>query len=317
MAPLPAWLHTPPPALGIHLDAHRVTAVLADRHTGTPVIRAVGSSPLPAGALVPSLTSANVIDRQACVGAVREAVEAVGGRHKRVALAVPDTAAKVSLLTFEQVPASLRDFDQLIRLQLRKTMPFPVEQAQVSWSRGPEHEGGTTVVVASMRRNIVEEYEAVCAGAGLHAGTVDLATFSVVNLALLGGSTVNMQGDSLLVHVTPTYASIVVVRDGGVIFFRTRPSDDAEAVPEVVHQTRMYYEDRLAGTGFARFVLVAGPDVGNRERGTQTLERMFEAPVTALSLEGLATFADRVQPSEPLVGLIAPSAGIVLREGAA
>lgn len=311
MSPLPAWLQTPPPTLGLHLDARRVTAVIADRDHGAPVIRAVGSSVLPEGALVPSLTTPNIVDRDACVRAVRDAVEQVGGRHKRVALAVPDTAAKVSILSFEQVPANLRDLDQLLRLQLRKTMPFPVEQAQVAWSRGPDMGAGATIVVSAMRRDIVEEYEAVCAAAGLHAGAVDLATFNVVNLALLGGG---LQGDSLLVHVTPGYASIAVVRDGGVIFFRTRPADAAEPVPDVVHQTRMYYEDRLAGQGFARVLIVAGPDVANREEGARHLETLFETPVTMLTLAGVATFGDRVQASEALVGQIAPPAGLVLRE---
>ena len=137
---------------------------------------------------MPSLTAHNVLQRDVVVQAVRGLVEQVGGRHRRVALAIPDTAAKVSLLPFEQVPASTRDLEQLIRLQLRKTVPFPVDEAQVTWSRGGQHEGSTTLVVTAMRRDIVQEYEGVCAAAGLHAGTVDLATFNVINLALLGGA---------------------------------------------------------------------------------------------------------------------------------
>ncbi len=312
MSPLPAWLQTPPPTLGLHLDARRVTAVVADRAGGAPVIRALGSAVLPDGALVPSLTAANVVDRDACVRAIREAVGQVGGRHRRVALAVPDTAAKVSLLPFDQVPSHARDLDQLVRLQLRKTMPFPVEEAQIACSRGPAIGGATTMVVAVMRRDVVEEYESVCGAAGLHAGTVDLATFNVVNLALLGEQE---SDDALLVHVTPAYASVALVRDGGLIFFRTRPADAAEPLPDVVHQTRMYYEDRLGGHGLARVVVVAGPDVTDRERVALELTSLFDTPVTTLSLEGVATFGDRVQASDAVVGQVAPSAGLVLREG--
>ena len=57
----------------------------------------------------------------------------------------------------------------------------------MTWSRGGQQDGSTILVVTAMRRDIVQEYEAVCAAAGLHAGTIDLATFNVVNLALLGG----------------------------------------------------------------------------------------------------------------------------------
>lgn len=316
MPSLPAWLQTPPPTLGLHIDPRRVTAVHVEREGGVPVIRAIGSAALPPGALVPSLTSTNVLRREAVVAAIRDAVEQTGVRARRVALTLPDTAAKVSLLPFETLPPSARDLEQLVRLQLRKTMPFAVEDAQVAWTRGGTLGPTTTLVVTAMRRDLVQEYEAACAGAGLHAGTVDLATFNVVNLALLGGAGAAARGDVLLVHVTPGYASIAVLRDGALIFFRTRPADATEPVADVVHQTRMFYEDRLEGQGFARAVLVAGQDVEDRAGLARNLSDVFGATVTPLSLDGLASFGDRVSATEGLVGQIAAPAGLVLREGA-
>ena len=318
MSPLPAWLQTPPPTLGLHLDAQRVTAVLVDRDAPSPLVRAVASTVLPPGAVVPSLTSHNILQRDVVVQALRGLVDQIGGRPRHVALAVPDTAAKVSLLPFDQIPANTRDLEQLVRLQLRKTVPFPVEDAQVTWSRGGQQDASTILVVTAMRRDIVQEYEAVCAAAGLHAGTIDLATFNVVNLALLGGpSGAGLPGDTLLVHVTPGYASIALLRDGALIFFRTRQNDATEPVADVVHQTRMFYEDRLNGQGFARVLLVAGLDVPDRDTLSRNLGTLFEAPIVPLSLDGIATFGDRVSASEPLVGQIAAPAGIVLRERSA
>lgn len=312
MASLPAWLQTPPPSLGLYVDATRVTAVLVEPAGAAHVIRAVGSSPVPDGALVPSLTAHNVMQREPLLRAVREAVEQVGGRHRRVALALPDTAAKVSLLPLEAVPAQARDLEQLIRLQLRKAIPFPVEDAQIAWAMGPTRGAGATVVATAMRRAVVEEYEALCAAAGLHAGTVDLATFNVVNLALLTSGAA-APGDALLVHVTPGYASVAVVRDGELIFFRTRPADPGEPVPDVVHQTRMFYEDRLSGQGFARVLLAAGPDVADREALAREIETRLDARVTPLALDGVAGFGDRISATDALIAQIAPPAGLVLR----
>lgn len=315
MPSLPAWLQTPPPTLGLHLDAHRVTAVVVHRDGALPTVRAVASEALPAGALTPSLTGHNVLQSDVVVQAVRGVLGQLGGRLRRVALSIPDTAAKVSLLPFEQVPANPRDLEQLLRLQLRKTVPFPMEDAQVTWAQGGQQQTGTTLVVTAMRRETVLEYERVCAEAGLHAGTVDLATFNVINLALLAGrQAAALPGDTLLVHVTPGYASIALMRDGGLIFFRTRPNDAAEPVADVVHQTRMFYEDRLDGRGFARVLLVAGPDVSEREALSRNLGTLFEAPVASLSLDGVVGFGDRVSTGDRLVGEIAAPAGIVLRE---
>ena len=55
----------------------------------------------------------------------------------------------------------------------------------------------------------------------------------------------------------PTYTSIAIVRGEDVIFFRNRPEGDDESLTDLVHQTAMYYQDRLAGRGFSR-VLLAG-----------------------------------------------------------
>ena len=317
MPSLPAWLRTPPPTLGLHLDAGRVTAVQVDRAGSTPVIRAVATVALPDGALVPSLVASNIVERQPVVEALRAVVEQVGGRHRRVAVTVADTAAKVSLLPFEQVPAQVRDLEQLVRLQLRKSVPFPVEDAQVTWARGGEHAGFITLVVTAMRRDLVEEYEQVCAAAGLQAGTIDLATFNVINLASFGATGTALPGDSLLVHVTATYASIAVLRDGALIFFRTRQHDAAEPVVDVVHQTRMFYEDRLAGQGFARVLLVSSPDAPARDALARDLAGLFEAPVSSLSLDGIVGFSDRVTAGESVVGAIAAPTGLVLREDVA
>lgn len=317
MPTLPAWLQTPPPTLGLHLDTHRVTAVLVDRDAASPLIRQVASAPLPPGALVPSLTGHNILQSSVVVQAVGGLLDQMGGRHRRVALAIPDTAAKVSLLPFEELPANTRDLEQLIRLQLRKTVPFPVEDAQVTWAQGGRQEGVTTLVVTAMRRDIVGEYEAVCSAAGLHAGTVDLATFNVMNLALIAGGPGGLPGDTLLVHVTATYASIALMRDGALIFFRTRHADATEPVADVVHQTRMFYEDRLSGRGFARVLLVASADVPEREALARNLGTLFEAPVSPLLVDGVIAFGDRVTATDRVVGQIAAPTGIVLREGAA
>jgi len=51
MSPLPAWLQTPPPTLGLQIDAQRVTAVLVDRDAPAPLVRAVASTALPPGAV--------------------------------------------------------------------------------------------------------------------------------------------------------------------------------------------------------------------------------------------------------------------------
>ena len=88
---------------------------------------------LPPGAVVPSLNAHEhrrpESRRPRRCGRV---FERMGSRPKRVALAIPDSVAKVSLLRFEKVPERAHDLDELIRWQVRKAAPFRVEDAQLT-----------------------------------------------------------------------------------------------------------------------------------------------------------------------------------------
>ena len=117
-----------------------------------------------------------------------------------MALVLPDTTAKVSLIRFEKVPAKAQDLDQLIRWQVRKAAPFRVEDAQVSWVPGIAIDGGGREFVVSMaRRDVIQSFERACEAAGVHAGLIDIASFSLINAQL--AATRPAAGDWLLVHI--------------------------------------------------------------------------------------------------------------------
>lgn len=318
MSSLPAWLQSPPPVLGIDIDARRVTAVVAHADGAAARVRGHATLSLPAGAVVPSLTATNIIDRQAVVAAVRRAVETVGGRHRRCALVVPDTVARVTLLHFEHVPAQPRDLEQLVRLQLRKALPFPVEQAQLTIVPGRSDASGHEFLSTAARQAVIEEYEQVCTEAGLHAGTVDLSTLNVVNTVLLGdagqgGS--QAHGDWLLVHAGTDYSSFAIVRDEHVIFFRTRPTGAEEDLADVVHQTRMYFEDRLAGQGFTRVLLAGGADASDTLVLARELETRLGVEVQPVDVRRAAAVEPALMSAGPdALAAVAAPAGLVLRE---
>ena len=143
--------------------------------------------PLPPGAVVPSLNAPNIADPKAVASALRRVFERMGARPKRVALAIPDSVAKVSLLRFEKVPQRARDLDELVRWQVRKAAPFRIEDAQLTYMPGLKAaDGATEFVVVMARKDIIREYEAVCEAAGAQAGVVDLTTFNVINAVLAG-----------------------------------------------------------------------------------------------------------------------------------
>jgi type IV pilus assembly protein PilM len=308
-----SWLASSPPDAAIEIASDRVSvAVVAARGRGF-VVQAHASEPLPTGAVVASLTSSNVHNRALVAGALRTALEHAGVRPRRVALVIPDLAAKVSLVRFETVPARREDLDQLVRWQVKKASPFPIEEAVVTWTPAARNaDGSAEFLVVSARRDIVAEYESVCDQAKVYAGLVDLATFSVLNLVLGGGAV--PAGDWLVVHLRPDYTSIVIMRGEHVIFFRNRPEGDEASIADLVHQTAMYYQDRLEGQRFERVLLGgSGRVAGELESARRNLEEWLGGAVEPIDPARAAALTDRISITPDLMDALSPLVGMALR----
>ncbi len=307
---LPRLFAAPAPSAGIEIASDRVTGVVLDRERR---VTAAVDRPLPVGAVVPAANAANIAEPDTVREVVREVRRALPGAPRRVALVVPDSAAKVSLLPFEKVPARAGDLDRLVRWQARKTAPFRIEDAQVAWTPGaPLVGGGRVFVVSLMRRDIVEEYEGACASGGGHAGVVDLASFGLINAVLAAGPPAG--ADWLLVHAAGGYRSVSVVRDGSLILFRHRPATDDDDFVDLVHQTTMYYEDRLDGGGYGRILLAVtmeGADADDADHLRGLVETHLGAAVAPIAMGQPAGAAES---GGPLPDVTAAAAGLLLRE---
>jgi Tfp pilus assembly PilM family ATPase len=301
------------PRVAVGIAPDRVTAITLGRAGGVPAVTAHASEALPPGAVEASLTAPNFADPARVVAALRTVFDRLGQRPRRLALALPDTVGKVSLLRFDKVPARADDLDQLIRFQVRKAAPFRLEDAQVTYSPGaPLDGGGREYVVVVARRDVVKEYEDACVGAGAQAGLVDLATLNVINAVLTRSD--RRPGDWLLVHVTSHCATVAILRDGHLIFYRTRGDEADGNLAGLVHQTAMYYEDRLGGSGFSKVLLVGGAAAYSGMESGDWLRRNLQerlrsqvdvvGPDAVRFSERIGVDAATVDAYMPLVGLL-------------
>ena len=307
-----SWLASPPPDAALELAPDSVSGAVVSARGSDATVQSFAFEPLPAGALVPSLTGQNLVDRAAVVAAIKAVIDRIG-RPKKVALVVPDLVTRVSLVRFDQLPASREDLDQLIRWQVKKSAPFPIEEASLTWTPGSQAiEGGHEFVVAVARQDVIREYESACESAGLHAGLVDLSTFSVVNCFLAGGRVPT--GDWLVVQVRSDYTSIAIMRGADVIFFRNKGEGEGDTLADLVHQTTMYYQDRLSGQGFTR-VLVGGTGRpgGDLEMARRGLEERLGVPVETIDPTRVAMLTDRITVTRDVMARLAPLVGMMLR----
>ena len=327
MSALSSLLSSPPPSVGVEIASNVVTAIALAREGAGWIVAGYASERLPPSAVTPALNAINVHDAGAVSAALRSAFDKLGTRPRRVALVIPDTAAKLSLLRFEKVPGAA-DLDQLIRWQMRKAAPFKPEDAQISWVPASTlSDGGREFLVTMARRDIVDSYMKACSDAGAQAGVVDLASLNLINAALASsrsssGGASSKGGDWLIVHVAADYATLAIVRDANLIFFRTKHLETPADLADLVHQTTMYHEDRLGGGHFARVLLSgssrvlasARPGTGAAKSPSQEIEERIGVPVEPLDFRGSASMRDRISAGSELLDALAPAVGIVLRE---
>ena len=337
---------SPGPTAAVELAATRVSGASLEWRGGQAAVTAHALETLPEGALVSSLTTANIVDRAAVAGALGRVLERIG-RPRRIALVVPDPVAKVSLVTFERVAERAEDLDELVRWQIRKAAPFPIEEAQISYVAGRKSPEGQEFVVSLARRDVIVEYEELAAAEGAHAGIVDLATFNVINAVLasdvasgsasdvVSGSASEVVsgfsrtqsrsptssvpgGDWLLVNVAPDYVTLAILRGPHLLFFRNRAAETDGTLADLVHQTAMYYEDRLGGGGFERVLLAGAAGVGTRRAGDvdlvrRSLQSRLAATVDTVDPRAAVTLTDRISAGPAFLDTLAPLVGVLMR----
>ena len=123
--------------------------------------------------------------------------------------------------------------------------------------------------------------------------------------------------DWLLVNVSADYASIAILRGEHLIFFRNRASDTDGTLADLIHQSAMYYEDRLGGGGFSR-VILAGVGEGVRQtaevdQARRSLSERLESAVETVDPRSAAALTDRITAAPALLDALAPLVGLLLR----
>jgi type IV pilus assembly protein PilM len=226
------------PRVACEISAERVVAArVADGGTN---LDAATAANLPTGLLTPGLQQANVNDRAKLVPALREVLTAVAGRSRDVCLVLPDSTTRVMLLDFETLPDKRQDADAVVRFRLKKSLPFDVDQASLSYERQGTKDQ-IRVVAAVTPHSVLEEYESLVREAGYNPGTVMPSMLAA--LGLVDGSRPAMV--IKVEHGTTTFA---IVDQDQLLLYRSLDNGGStvtgESLVDDVNTSLVYFEDR-------------------------------------------------------------------------
>jgi len=221
--------------------------------------------PLLPGAVVPGIAEANIRMTDLVVGAIRTALGNVSPRTRSVTVVLPDTSVRVFVLDFDSLPAKPLDALPVLRFRLRKSVPFDVEHAGVSYQVLVEKKSELKVLAAVIPGPILLEYEAAVRAAGHEPGAVLPSSLAALasRESMEAMLTANLSGAALTTSIT---------NGQDLLLYRTLdlPENESVRLQEVqrgIAVAAAYFEDKLqarprqvyfAGIGgaeqFARFI---------------------------------------------------------------
>jgi type IV pilus assembly protein PilM len=210
-----------------------------------------------------------------------------------VALVIPDYAVRMAILDFQEFPAADAERASLLRFRLRKSVPFHIDEAQVSYAIQVQEAQRIEVLAVAMARPILQEYEALFAERGFRVGLVIPSSLAALPLFEQADQ---KTGLTLVAKVAGATISLLLSQQGRLRVIRSLDlslaeqgggADNTDAVLGLLQQTVAYAEDQL-GDRVER-VLLCGFDETS-ERVTEAAEQEFSVPSTRLrSRFGMAT----------------------------
>jgi type IV pilus assembly protein PilM len=228
----------PKPKLACEVAADRVLAArMADNGSG---VDACSARELAPGTVVPDLVENNVRQLDRVREAIQATLEAVDGHSKDVIAIVPDASVRVAMVEFDTLPSDAAEADGVVRFRLKKSLPFDVEKAKLSYHAQKTNDG-VHVVAAVALASVMDEYEAVFREAGYNPGVVIPSM-----LAALGAA--DGQKPTLVVKVDARTTSIAILNNQQLQLFRTLENTrgvtiTGEQLAEEIYPSVVFFQD--------------------------------------------------------------------------
>lgn len=235
MSPVPK---TAKPKLACEISADRVLAGrVIDDGSG---LEACAAKELAPGSVVPDLVENNLRQREVVRSGIEDALGSVAGRSHDVIAIVPDAAVRVMLVEFDTLPSDHEEAIGVVRFRLKKSLPFDVEKAKVSYHA--QKIGNEVKVVAAVALgSVVEDYESAFREAGFAPGVVLPST-----LAALGAA--DGKKPTMVIKVDAHTTSIAILNEEQLQLFRTLENArgvtiNGEQLAEEVYPSIVFFQD--------------------------------------------------------------------------
>ncbi len=172
--------------------------------------------------------------------ALKSALGSVAQRSKDVIAIVPDAAVRVMLVEFDTLPSDHEEALGVVKFRLKKSLPFDVDKAKVSY-HAQKVKNEVHVVAAVAMASVIEDYETAFRDAGFNPGVVLPSTLAAIGAA-------NARKPTLVIKVDAHTTSIAILNEDQLQLFRTLENTrgvtiSGEQLAEEVYPSVVFFQD--------------------------------------------------------------------------
>lgn len=225
------------PKLACEIAADRV---FAGRLNGARTLETCSTRELAPGIVVPDLVENNLRRREAVSAGIESALSSVAAHSHDVIAIVPDASVRVMMVDFDTLPSDPEEAMGVVRFRLKKSLPFDVEKAKISF-HAQKVKDEVKVVAAVALASVIDDYEAAFRAAGFSPGVV-LPSM----LAALGAA--DGKRPTLVVKVDAHTTSVAILNEDQLQLFRTLENSrgttiTGEQLAEEVYPSIVFFQD--------------------------------------------------------------------------
>ncbi len=238
------WVKEPPPEYLIELS-ERGVASAQTRNASTLRVTPFSENVLAVSPVEPNIARLDLIQT-----AFAKNGNGNGQCRTRAALVIPDYATRMSVLDFDEVPNDEAQRLALVKFRLRKSVPFSIDEAQVSCTVQPKDPQARrfSVLAAAVARPVLEGYENVLQGLGFQTGLVLPSSLAVLPLCSTAPGVL-----TLLAKLSGNVLSLLLLEDRFLHIVRSVDLSSEENLEDerqtliitLLQQTLAFAEDEL------------------------------------------------------------------------
>jgi hypothetical protein len=173
--------------------------------------------PLSGKPIQPSFEKANIKDLLLLEKQIREGVDMFDAYDHGVALLLPELSQRTFVFTFDSLPPTSREREQLIRFKVKKQMPLLAKDVRMSYDVVPARKKKRLVLTLA-RASVVSEYEDFFSRWQLKIKLVGVPILALANLIDW-----IKEKDFFLINIERDSFGLLAVADSEIFLYRQKP----------------------------------------------------------------------------------------------